>query len=85
MSVELILPAAAFTIGKGDRAKQSPFPRGRQELTGFESVALIDLLEFHRFLLKETGLNASASSEETGKIEAGAHRKVSQFPRINSE
>ena len=74
MPVKLKLPAAALQIRKGDKTKQSPFAPGRQELTGFESVARFDLLDFHRFLLKETGLNeASASSEETGKIKASAH------------
>jgi hypothetical protein len=34
----------------------------------------LDLLDFHRFPFKETGLkDAAASSEETGEIEANAH------------
>ena len=55
MPVEFELPAAALQIDEGDRTKPSPFAPGRQELTGFESIARFDLLNFHRFLLKETG------------------------------
>jgi hypothetical protein len=56
MPVELKLPAAAFQIGKGENTKPSPSAPGRKELAGFESIARFDLLGFHRFLLKETGL-----------------------------
>jgi hypothetical protein len=56
MSVELKLPAAAFPIGKGHRTKEPPSAPSRQELSGLESIARFDLLDFHRFLLKETGL-----------------------------
>jgi len=74
MPIELKLPAAAFQIGKGENTKPSPSTPGREELAGFESIARFDLLDFHRFLLKETGLRgASASSEETGKVKASAH------------
>jgi hypothetical protein len=74
MPVEWILPAADFQIGEGERAKPSSSAPGRQKLTGLESIALFDLLDFHRFLLKETRLkDASASSEETGRIEASGH------------
>jgi hypothetical protein len=56
MSVELKLPAAAFPIGKAKTTKPSPSIPGRQKLTCFERIARFDLLDFHRFLLKETGL-----------------------------
>jgi len=50
MPVELKLPATGLGIGEGDKARESPFGPGRHELAGFESVALIDLLDSHRFL-----------------------------------
>jgi hypothetical protein len=56
MPIELNLPATAFPIGKGETTKPSPSAPGRQELAGFESISRFDLLDFHRFLLKETGL-----------------------------
>jgi hypothetical protein len=56
MPVELELPASDFPLEKGDKTKQSPFAPGHHKLAGFESSTLIDLLDFHRFLLKETGL-----------------------------
>ena len=56
MAVELKLSTAGFALGKGDRTTPSPPAPGRQELAGFERIACFDLLDFHRFLLKETGL-----------------------------
>jgi hypothetical protein len=71
MSVELKLPVAAFQIGQGDRTKQSPPAAGRQELAGFESVARFDLLDFHRFLLKETGLEGLGFFRRNRKDQSG--------------
>ena len=71
MPVELKLPAAAFRIGDGDRTKPSPSARGRQKLAGFESISHFDLLDFHRFLLKETGLVRLGFFRRNRKDESG--------------
>ena len=78
MPIELKLPAPDFRFGKGESTRPSPSAPGRQKLAGLESIALFDLLDFNRFLLKETRLkDASASSEETGRIEANGHVTIS--------
>jgi hypothetical protein len=56
MPIEMKLPAAGLGTGERDKTEQSPLTPAHHEVAGFESVALIDLLDFHRFLLEETGL-----------------------------
>jgi hypothetical protein len=71
MSVELKLPGAGFRIGQGNRTKQSPSTPGREELAGFESIARFDLLDSHRFLLKETGLQGLGFFRRNRKDQSG--------------